>query len=313
METFSSEIRPGFSDPECGSLIASRGAIGRNSGFELHFNRNEELFIRLPRPFRVPSLPVHHDVREPMPEGDYLRGLRSLLSQLLESIPAAFSGLTPSFDPSDALRPGFFRLHTIEDSLYLYVLRLDLGFRPQDAKPLRSGSNDRTAEYESRDLYVDSEFIPLDSMAEDGRSFAVREMLSRTWVGETGKGYMVRGIWMDADISKFLTRLVLPEGKSVYPYYPLFCKHKTICHQCLRFDAEGRQSALPLFHRQALFLRPLMPLVQKALKKTPFSEKMPEFAEIRKRVPEAWLDAYSGVRVAAYLNDADMKEYSIGY
>ena len=34
-----------------------------------------------------------------------------------------------------------------------------------------------------------------------------------TWKGESGEGYMIHGIWMDADINKFFSKLVLPKGR----------------------------------------------------------------------------------------------------
>jgi hypothetical protein len=316
MEQFPNHFRPGPSVPECVRILSAAPVGSENAKFELHFNQNEELFLRLPKTFVVPSIPIHHDVRRPGPAPDYLRGLCLFLEAIVPAMPRAFEGLRYFFDPSDPFHPGFYRLHEAEGARYLFILRLDLGYRPNAHRVLRPGDNDRTAEYETRDLYVESEFIPLSSVENEGSeaiSFQVEELISQTWIGETGKGYMIRGIWMDADLSKFFTKLFLPELRSVYPYFPLFCKYKTVCAAPLRFDAEGRQGILPDFHRNIEFLRPWIDGIQKALKRSDFSDTMREFTELRRRVPESWLRSWTGPKISAYLNEADLKEYLVEY
>jgi len=316
MEPFSHEIRPGVAAPDCQRILSAARAGSENVNFELHFNQNEELFLRLPSSLIVPSMPVHHDVRKRNPSAEYLSGLSRVLESLVSALPAAFEGLIHYFDPSDAFHPGFYRLYQAEGSRYLFILRLDLSYRPHPHRVLRPGDNDRTAEYETRDIYVESEFIPLEAVENEGSdavSFQVDELISQTWIGETGKGYTLRGIWMDADLSKFFTKLFLPDGKSVYPYFPLFCKYRTICAAPLGFDSEARSGALPAFHRQILFLRPRIDAIQKALKLSGFSDTMREFAELRRFVPESWLSGWNGPKLRAYLDEEDLKEYLIEY
>jgi hypothetical protein len=316
MEQNRYEIRPGSSIPECSRILSASALGAENLAFELHFNQNEEMFLRLPGRYRLLSLPVHHDVRDPDPSAEYVRELCRALEQIVAVLPEAFGGLTHYFDPSDTLHPGFYKLFKAENALYLYVLRIDLSFRPNVHTKLRSGGNDMTAEYETRDLFLESEFIPLDSVEFQGReikAFKVDEMVSQTWIGETGKGYMLRGIWMDADLSKFFTKLFLPEGKSVYPYFPLFCKYKSVCGAPLRFDSSGRKDGLSLFHRQASLLRPWIGTIEKALKQSAFSETMREFEDLRRKVPASWIETWAGMNVRSYLNEADMKEYLIEF
>jgi hypothetical protein len=316
MEQLSNYIRPGYSPPECGRIIDAAAAGPGNQAFELHFNQGEELFLRLSASFSVPSFPIHHDVREPRPSADYLRSLCRVLEAAVSLVPAAFRGLRCFFDPSDPFHPGFYGLHRAGQTPYLFLMRLDLGYRPAAHRLLRQGDNHRSAEYESRDLFLESEFIPLSSAeTEYGRdgAFRVAELISQTWIGETGKGYMIKGIWMDVDLSRFFTRVFLPEGMSVYPYFPLFCKYKTVCAAPLSFDDEGRRSELSLFHQRIEFLRPWIAGIQEALKRSDFSDTMPEFTELRRRVPRAWLESWTGPRLKAYLNEADLKEYLVEY
>ncbi len=309
-------IRPLFSDPDCDRLLSPSQAGDTNAEHSLHFNQNEDFFIRLKSDIHVPSIPVHHDVRVLEPSEEYLGALRQVLAQVKGLLPQALSGLSYFFDPTDIAHPSFYKIFKAESAFYLYLFRFDLSFRPQSCRLINPGNNDYRAEFLSNDLYLDSELIPLELVEADaGRplAFHVRQSVSQTWIGETGKGYMLRGIWMDAGLSKFFTKLFLPPGKSLYPYYPLFCKYKSICHMGPRLDSESRREDLALFHRQANFLYPRMEAIQKALKSKEFSESMSEFIELKKRVPESWYEALSRYQVRAYLNDADMKEYQLEY
>ena len=38
---------------------------------------------------------------------------------------------------------------------------------------------------------------------------------------------------------------------------------------------------------------------------------MPEFVEMRGRVPQAWRDVFRGVSTRAYLDERDMKEFAL--
>ncbi|HET7838274.1 MAG TPA: hypothetical protein VFL04_00845, partial [Rectinemataceae bacterium] len=181
---------------------------------------------------------------------------------------------------------------------------------------VQPGTNDATPAYRTRRLFIESELIPLEAvMWELGRAkaFKVKQLVSNTWIGETGRGYLVRGIWMDNDLSKFFSKLVLPDGAKTYPFYPLFCKYKTICAETPQPGPEGRKRMLPLLHRAIGLLAPEMERIQNSLRSSPFSETMPEYAELRSRVPPNWREVLRGVSTRAYLNDRDMKEFSLEF
>ena len=54
-----------------------------------------------------------------------------------------------------------------------------------------------------------------------------------------------------------------------------------------------------------------MERIQNSLKAGSFSETMPEFIELRDRVPTSWKEILKGVSVRSYLNARDMKEYAL--
>jgi hypothetical protein len=240
--------------------------------------------------------------------------MRELIRRIAALIPQSFQGLTYYFDPAENLKPCFYRLYKIEEAVYLYLLRLDLAYRPFENSLVAPGTNDRTAVYTTRRLYVESEIIPLETVSWlDGRasSFMIRQLVSNTWIGETGRGYLVRGIWMDSGLTKFFSKLVLPEGVKSYPFYPLFCKYKTVCASAPVLRPEYRRKALPLLHRTIAFLGPEMDKIQNSLKNSEFSDKMPLFAELRGKVPESWSEIFRGYATKPYLNERDMKEFSL--
>ena len=116
---------------------------------------------------------------------------------------------------------------------------------------------------------------------------------------------------MDSDLSKFFSKLLLPEGVRTYPFYPLFCKYKTICAEAVPPGPERGKRILPLLHRTISFLAPEMERIQNSLKDESFSEKMPDFIEMRSRVPASWRESFKGISMRSYLNEQDMKEYAL--
>lgn len=314
MEQLLNEIRVSYMDPEINRLLGSIPEAAPDGRAKTHYNSGEELFLELETELFVPRLPIHHDVRVPEPSASYAASLRDLARQLAELLPGAFRGLTYYFDPAEILKPCFYRLYKVEDSVYLYLLRLDLVHRAFEGEVLEPGTNDVTPAYRTKRLYAESEIIPLDAvMWELGRvkAFRIRQLVSNTWIGETGRGYLVRGIWMDAGLSKFFSRLFLPDGARTYPFYPFFCKYKTVCAGAPSLTTAYRRKVLPLLHRAIGFLVPEMERIQNSLKNGDFSETMPEFAELKARVPAAWREIFSGFASKPYLNERDLKEFSL--
>jgi len=316
MEAILNEIRLPYSDPEINALAASAPEDAQDSPYRMRFGQNEDFFLDLSREIDIPHFPIHHDVQRPDPSDSYLESLQKTMEQLAGLLPSTFRDLSHVFDPVDTLKPGFYHLYKIRESIYLYVLRVDLLNRPLETELLETGTNDITPAYRTRRLYMESELIPLDraTRGTDGAmSFQVRQMISNTWIGETGKGYQVRGIWMDSDLSKFFSKLFLPAGKRVYPFLPFFCKYKTVCAFVPVPEASARKQVLPILHKALEVLEPEMKHIQDILKDAPFSEGSEDFQKLRARIPDSWRDLYRDVSVTPYLNARDMKEYELVY
>jgi hypothetical protein len=143
------------------------------------------------------------------------------------------------------------------------------------------------------------------------KAFRIKQTISQTWIGEYGRGYVQQGIWMDADLTRFFSRLFLPPQRRTYPYFPFQCKYKTVCHSLIGLTAEKRSAAVPQLHRILSFLVPEMEMIQNEMRHAVFSEQLPVYQELRRRVPDSWFEALKGVRVDAYLNAADQKEFTV--
>ncbi len=312
MAAGSSDLTVGYADTEINELLADPPDAG--ASYTRHYNQTEEFFLRLDTPYQVPSFPIHHDVRVPQPTDEYIEALRTLIRDVAPLAPAVFSGLTHVFDPTDTLHPSFFKLFKVEDSHYLYLLKLDLMFRVQDHEIVERSTNDRTACYRTSTLYAESVFVPLREVGVDnGRisRFGIRQTVSQTWIGEQGRGYFRQGIWMDQDLTKFFSKLFLPQGKRVYPFSPYTCRYKTVCQTVIDHSPERRKVTLPHLHQAIEFLVPRMAAIQEALKNTPFSDNLPEFMQIRKEIPPAMTRAWQDLTVERYLNDDEQREFRI--
>jgi hypothetical protein len=305
-------IRCTYTDPSINELLKNSGSDAGT--FTRHYNQVEEFFFRFERNFSVPQLPIHHDVRVPVPEPHYLQLLAQVLEQLIPLAPRLFEDLTYMFEPTDILRPSFFHLYRLESSHYLYLLKLDLMYRPQAHGLVQKGSNDLTAAYSSNCLFLESTCIPVrEVQTASGRisTFVVDQTISNTWVDEIGRGYLVQGIWMDNDLTKFFSKLFLPEGKRTYPFYPFVCKYKTVCQNLIDPDSQTRKELLPYLHRALEYLRPVMPEIEAALKGCDFSEDLETFRRLKSKVPAPWKEIWNGLHLEMYLNSRDLKEYRI--
>ncbi|HEY9595298.1 MAG TPA: hypothetical protein VHE79_12535, partial [Spirochaetia bacterium] len=252
--------------------------------------------------------------RIPQPEAEYTAALRSVMESLVGRAPQVFRGLAYFFDPAEILRPCFYRVYRVEDSYYLYLLRIDLIARPTDTEIVERGTNDLTPQYRTNRLFLEPTVIPLDGVtraADRVAGFHIRQTISQTWIGEFGRGYFQQGIWMDADLTRFFSKLFLPAGKRVYPYFPYLCKYKTVCQSLIRLAPDDRAAAVPQLHRSLRFLTPAMERIQAEIKNQSFSEQLPSFRELKSNVPDSWYESWKGITVEAYLNAAEMKEYRI--
>jgi hypothetical protein len=312
VEQISDEIRIGYSDKGINALLDSIDE--RVGGFSRHFSQSEEFFVLLEDEFAVPHFPIHHDVRVTQPDQEYLEKLHSVLARIAELAPQLLKELVYFFDPAETLRPSFFKIYRVEESYYLYLLRIDLMMRPSMGTVIERGTNDTTPHYRTRKLFMESVIIPLeDVIRDDGKvkAFKIKQSISQSWIGEQGRGYFVQGIWMDQDLTKFFSKLFLPDGMRTYPFFPYLCKYKTVCQSVINLNPEGRKSTIPYFHRAMQFLAPLLEKIQAVMKNASFSEDNPFFRELKSKVPEKWFEAWKNIRVETYLNESDMREFRV--
>jgi hypothetical protein len=282
--------------------------------FTRHFNQSEEFFLKLEGEYTIPQFSIHHDVRLPRPSSLYLASLLKVTEQVTRLAPQVLKGLSYFFDPAEILRPGFYRLSTFEGRPYLSLVRIDLVMRPSESVVTVRGTNDITPQYRSNRLFLESTVIPLAEVAQESgqvQTFRVRQTISQTWIGEQGRGYFVQGIWMDADLTKFFSRLLLPPGRTTYPYYPYQCKYKTVCHSSIRFSPQARSESVPALHRSLTLLVPVMDRIEEKMKGARFSEQMEVFQELKRMVPPAWYEEWDTFRVESYLNESEKKEFRI--
>jgi hypothetical protein len=312
VEQITNEIRCAYTDSEINDLLEKIPPASCSCG--RHYNQSEEFFLKTGDTYTVPRLPIHHDVRQHHPQPHYLAQLKEVLAQVIPLAPQVFKDLTYLFDPAEILKPCFFKLYRVENNQYLYLVRLDLMYRPQNHHLIERGDNDRTACYRSDSLFLEATYIPIrEVIVEQGkiRHFLVRQTISNTWVDETGRGYFVQGIWIDNELTKFFSKLFLPAGKRTYPYYPYICKYKTICQTEIHFSSESHRLYLPYLHRAIRFLEPSMPEIEASMKNTSFTEDNDTFQRLKQQVPQIFAAAWQGLQVEMYLNREDMKEFRI--
>lgn len=282
--------------------------------YSRHFNQAEDFFLKTSREFEIPSFPIHHDVRLTEPKPEYLATLTTVIDRIQPLLPDLFRGLTYMFDPAEILRPTFFQIFRVAGETYVYLLKLDLVFRPQNHIVVERGSNDMTAVYKTNELILEVGLIPVKTVhSENGKltGFDIEQLISDTWIGETGRGYFVQGIWLDTDLTKFFSKLFIPRGRRLYPYYPFSSKYRTVTHAPIAIDLDSRRKAVPMLHRVKHFLMPHLEEIQKVLREDEFSEGLDTFQRIKAMVPDEWMHFWDDFSLDMYLNDRDMKEFEV--
>lgn len=314
MEKQQGEFRFLWSAPEIREII--QGNNKKTADFTLHYNQNEEFFIKLDKAFLTPHFPIHHNVDRTIPSDAYRSGLKRLMEEISSSCSGIFEGLTYLFDPSEIFRPLFYQLYKVKEEHYLFLLHLDLSFRPNSAEMQEPGNNDISHAFLSDQLYLDAEILPIDSFIEEhGRIVGcnIAQDISKTWIGESGRGYVIQGIWIDRDLTKFFSKLLLPPKIRYYPYYPFSCKYRAICHSVLRLLPEGRIKHLKILHQALPFLRRNIDTIQECLKHQDFSVELDPFIRLKQGVPDKWYAVWETLSVIPYLNDHDMKEFRVEF
>lgn len=312
MEHGGGSIPVSFTDNAINQILQRE--TGESPGYSRHFNQAEDFFIKTSREFEIPSFPIHHDVRISQPKPEYVETLKTVIERVQPLLPDLFRGLTYMFDPAEILRPAFFQIFRVAGETYLYLLKLDLVFRPQNHVVVQRGSNDTTAVYRTNELIIEVDLIPVKTVhSENGKltGFDIDQLISETWIGETGRGYFVQGIWLDTDLTKFFSKLFIPQGRRLYPYYPFSSKYRTITHAPIAIDLESRRKAIPMLHRVKHFLMPHLEEIQQILREQEFSEGLDLFQRIKATVPGDWMHVWDTFSLDMYLNDRDMKEFEV--
>lgn len=288
----------------------------KNSSYTYHFNQNEESFIKLETEFTVPHFPIHHDSELDTPKRSYMDALEDFLKQIIPNTASIFSNLRYFFNPAEIFHPCFYQIYKYKEQLYLFLIRLDLIFKPSDGTIVEPGSNDVTNAYKTTKLYLESDLIPLSEYtSKNGKvsGFIIEQNISETWIGETGRGYLHEGIWIDQELTKYLSKLFMSNNKKSYPYYPFTCKYRTFCHTVTDLSPNGRKKHLLYLHTARAFILPLLDKIQDALKQESFSSDLPAFQEMKARVPKYWEKVWQPLNVKRYLNNSDMKEFLIEF
>ena len=312
MEKTANQLVISYSDPDINMHLKSLSSKGNI--LPPYFNQNEELFIKLNSPVTIPSIPIHHNVNQAVPGREYRNKLLSVVECVSDAIPDYFAGLQYYFDPAEVLHPCFFQVYKLKEKSYLYLLRLDLSFRTYYSELKDKGSNDKTPEYLTNAVFFEADIIPLEDVYTNDNNFTgfqIDQLVSQNWIGETGRGYMVQGIWIDHELTKFFTKLFVGTSQKIYPYYPFSCKYRTLCHSIVKPDLNGRKEGIPLIHQALTTVRPWMDFIQKLLKTKRFNPGMKEFLSLKSSVPSYWDSQWRSYSVKSYLNSADMKEFSL--
>jgi len=269
------------------------------------YSENEDQFLKLDTPITIPSLPVHHTMNNTNPPEGYREAILGIVEFLGVHTPNLLAGTRWSFDPRSILAPTFSRVEEFDGHAYLYLVLIDLTCRTLEAEILEPGTNDRTPAYRSPRLYFEADYFPLNGL--DADSLVINQTIPATWKGESGEGYMIHGIWMDADINKFFSKLVLPAGTRNHPYYPVTCKQHSVS-----MNAFGLENPA-LLHAIRPNIENELDRILDELHANPFSEDSPLFRELKDRMPAGPGERWKNLSVSATLNERDQKEYTVEF
>jgi len=271
------------------------------------FNQNEDQFLLLEKPLDVPALPVHHNIDDPNPPAGYIEKIAGVCGYLMENCPSLAANTRWFFDPAAIHTPSFQRIVTIDGQRYLYLLMVDLTCRPLESTVTAEGTNNRTHAYRTNRVYFECDYFPLVQADDDRQSVSLLQTIPATWKGEAGQGYMIHGIWMDSDINKFFSKLILPAGKRNHPYYPITCKQ-----HCVTMNAFG-QDGPELLHLIRQSIEPALEPILQDLQTTPFSELMPLFTQLKSTIPDELGSRWQHLSVQTCLNEREQKEYTVEF
>ncbi|MCL2705465.1 MAG: hypothetical protein FWE72_04565, partial [Spirochaetaceae bacterium] len=179
---------------------------------------------------------------------------------------------------------------------------------------LEKGNNDITHKFSTENIFLDIDLLPIEKVIERDKNttdYFIRQSVSQTWIGETGRGYFIQGIWMDNELTKFFTNIFLHKEILSYPYYPFTCKYRTLTHFPLKFEPLYRKKHITILDRSYNFLLPFMREVEKVFKDFLFSKEMDIYKSIKEKIDINWYDDFSNLKISRYLNNHGMKEYEV--
>ena len=299
-------------DSEINKIIKTCG--DQNLPYTMHFSQNEDFFLKTKKTVIIPQFKIHHDFKNPYPDDKYMTNLISIIKELLPFINCLITDTTYYFDPAEPLRPVFYKLYNLEEKYYLYLVRFDFSFKPHNCEILEKGNNDITHKFSTENIFLDIDLLPIEKVIERDKNttdYFIRQSVSQTWIGETGRGYFIQGIWMDNELTKFFTNIFLNKEILSYPYYPFTCKYRTLTHFPLKFEPLYREKHITILDRSYNFLLPFMREVEKVFKDFLFSKEMDIYKSIKEKIDINWYDDFSNLKISRYLNNHGMKEYEV--
>ncbi len=303
MEQSGGQIILNAAAPQIGERLS--GLRSAEGAYSRHFTQSEEFFLELAKHYEVAPIAIHHDVNRSQPAAGFLDAVSLVLDQIIPEIAEVLCDLQFGFNPLHPASALFYRVLQHNQQRFLYLVTLDLSYRPLLHQVIEQGSNDVAPRYRTNRVFCAVDLIPLRE------GLLVEQSISQTWIGETGRGYITQGIWIDQDLNKFLTKLFLAPGQRIYPYYPFHTKFKAICFSPLDVSAALRERSVELLCAARAFLLPRIDDILETLKARPFSEELPLFLQLRRQLDAGWHSVWSGIRLRPYLNEQDMKEYIV--
>ncbi len=274
-----------------------------------HFTFDENFILRPEDPLDVPSLPIHHDVRVSEVPHELSGRLATAIARIVERLPGLFKGCRYIFDPARPLQPVFYRIIPGPARSYVYLLRINLEFMPSIHHVIEKGSNDFSPAYRTSQLPVDALILPVEHADDD--VIQLKRYVTSTWRGETGRGYLTQGIWIDRDFAKFLSGIMIPSGHRLYPWFPVSARYNSISYAPVDQDPENIDRTIQHVALIESFFSPHMEKIESILHKGD-TEKAADLAkDLYSAFPEDARAVYRKTYSRPYLNEFEQKEYRI--
>lgn len=276
-----------------------------------HFTFDENFFLRSKDPFHVPTLPIHHDVRVSEVPSELAEKLETAIARIIERLPGLFTGCRYIFDSARPLQPVFYRIIPGPACSYMYILRISLEFMPSIHRVIEKGSNDLSPAYRTNQLPVDALILPVEHADEE--VIQLKRYVTSTWSGETGRGYLTQGIWIDRDFAKFLSGIVVPSGHRLYPWFPVSTRYNSISYTPVDPNPENIDRTIQHVALIESFFAPHMERIESVLHSGDTDKAAELSRDLYSVFPEDARTAYRKISTRPYLNEFEQKEYRVEY